>query len=432
VKFGDKKGEEDSVFRIADLEDTNNAALLVKCLAIISLLVKLITALFEEQESDVPLLDSRESEASQSLLIIPQTSQIEEVPQTLSTEIVADIPPLNEPKQSPIQDDSSELVKEVKSIINQNTPESVILCEEGVGGTYFIQDDDNGKKLAVFKPSDEEPGAVNNPKDALSNPLLPPGGGAIREVAAYLLDRGFAGVPETVLINNVQHDGLSSKNGLIIPKSGSLQRYIDNIGNSGDMGSSRFSVEDVHKIGILDIRLFNMDRNAENMLVQKSLTAPTTPCYSLVPIDHTYILPPSLDSAWFEWQHWKQAKQPFSPSNLAYIESLDIYQDAQILRQIGLDFPGIRSMIISTTLLQIGAQYGLTLFDISSMISRRTPTTPSALEQMVERTEQTLLLRYPNWSETAQLSDEKIDIFLQELKSIIIEEIRIKTGVLKG
>jgi len=361
--------------------------------------------------------------------LLPET-KIEEVTQTL--QIITETPQLNEAKQTPIQDDSSELVKEVKSIINQNTPESVILCEEGVGGTYFIQDDDNGKKLAVFKPSDEEPGAVNNPKDALSNPLLPPGGGAIREVAAYLLDRGFAGVPETVLINNVQHDGLSSKNGLIIPKSGSLQRYIDNIGNSGDMGSSRFSVEDVHKIGILDIRLFNMDRNAENMLVQKSLTAPTTPCYSLVPIDHTYILPPSLDSAWFEWQHWKQAKQPFSPSNLAYIESLDIYQDAQILRQIGLDFPGIRSMIISTTLLQIGAQYGLTLFDISSMISRRTPTTPSALEQMVERTEQTLLLRYPNWSETAQLSDEKIDIFLQELKSIIIEEIRIKTGVLKG
>jgi hypothetical protein len=33
------------------------------------------------------------------------------------------------------------------------------------------------------------------------------------------------------------------------------------------MGTSRFSTSDVHRIGILDIRLFNTDRHAGNMLV---------------------------------------------------------------------------------------------------------------------------------------------------------------------
>lgn len=34
-----------------------------------------------------------------------------------------------------------------------------------------------------------------------------------------------------------------------------------------DMGTCRFKVSDVHSIGILDIRTFNMDRNSDNLLV---------------------------------------------------------------------------------------------------------------------------------------------------------------------
>ena len=39
--------------------------------------------------------------------------------------------------------------------------------------------------------------------------------------------------------------------------------------NAGDYGSSLFSIEEVHKIAILDIRILNCDRNEENILVKK-------------------------------------------------------------------------------------------------------------------------------------------------------------------
>lgn len=35
------------------------------------------------------------------------------------------------------------------------------------------------------------------------------------------------------------------------------------------MGSKQFDVEEVHKIGILDLRILNCDRNEANILVRK-------------------------------------------------------------------------------------------------------------------------------------------------------------------
>jgi hypothetical protein len=148
------------------------------------------------------------------------------------------------------------------------------LCDEGVGGTYFVRDGKNSF-CAVFKPIDEEPGACNNPKNLLQSPLLPPGGGAMREVAAYLLDRNFASVPETYHVEGIIDPRLNYPNGIVFSKSGSIQKYIENIGDASSMGYSRFPVEDIHRIGILDIRLFNLDRSTENLLVQKKIKWPT-------------------------------------------------------------------------------------------------------------------------------------------------------------
>jgi len=270
----------------------------------------------------------------------------------------------------------AELVRIAREILLQNNSRSVELCEDGVGGTYFIRGE-NGEKFAVFKPLDEEPGAERNPKERQSNPLLPPGGGYLREVAAYLLDHdGFAGVPETHLVSDLCHSSFSP-NG----KQGSLQRFVENT-EDPDISPSRFSVPDVHSIGIFDIRLFNMDRNMENMLIESHKNP------RLIPIDHTYTLPPRLDYVWFEWQYWKQAKQPFSDEHLSYIRSLDVHRDASILQNLGLESSSIRTMMISTTLLKISAlQYGLNLFQIASLISRKKPNTPSTLEMMVSRAE---------------------------------------------
>jgi hypothetical protein len=84
------------------------------------------------------------------------------------------------------------------------------LAKAGTGGSYFLQDV-QGKPVAVFKPEDEEPHAVNNPKGRTGSSSSDgssgtgsgseglrrgtrPGEGAVREVAAYVLDHDhFAG-----------------------------------------------------------------------------------------------------------------------------------------------------------------------------------------------------------------------------------------------
>ena len=42
---------------------------------------------------------------------------------------------------------------------------------------------------------------------------------------------------------------------------GSLQDFKDSIGSAEDLGPAMFDQEDVHRIGILDIRLLNLDRH---------------------------------------------------------------------------------------------------------------------------------------------------------------------------
>jgi len=59
--------------------------------------------------------------------------------------------------------------------------------------------------------------------------------------------------------------------------------------------------EEVHKIAVLDLRILNLDRNACNILVQKSDAG-----FKLIPIDHGLTIPDSLeiqsfDLVWLEF-----------------------------------------------------------------------------------------------------------------------------------
>jgi hypothetical protein len=173
-----------------------------------------------------------------------------------------------------------------------------VMSAEGSGGVYFMQDSTGQKKVAVFKPIDEEPMAENNPRDL---PLSTDGEGmkrgtivgegALREVAAYILDHpagnkksgdgvGFSGVPPTALVRSL-HRGKSFK-------IGSLQMFMKNNGSTEDMGPRAFPVHEVHKIAVLDIRLANADRHAGNILTR---TNEESGNFKLIPIDHGYCLP---------------------------------------------------------------------------------------------------------------------------------------------
>lgn len=214
-------------------------------------------------------------------------------------------------------------------------PEFVL---DGSGGTYFLHDAKKAK-IAVFKPADEEPYAENNPRGYLRQPGqdlclregVAPGEACIREVAAYMLDHdGFSGVPLTTLtearhpaFNNngsgltVAQGGASIGSHSINPnaafspgstkKVGSFQEFVQAECTMDDISPSKISVDEVHKIAILDIRIMNADRNSANLLVRRRRDN----TLELVPIDHGFCLRSVGDVSWMDWcwLDWPQLKK---------------------------------------------------------------------------------------------------------------------------
>lgn len=273
------------------------------------------------------------------------------------------------------------------------------------------------KVTAVFKPADEEPANNCSPTDSplsspriMTNPRCSPelfGGGATRaarmaaagfhsgegaykEVAAYLLDHeNFAKVPQTALARctvagtssssgsgTVSLDGSDDmlrrgKIGELQTKMGAFQVFVDNVGDADDWGPGIFPRDSVHKIAILDIRTLNYDRHGGNILVTKGDDG----SYDLVPIDHAFTLPESVQAVpWAIWMDWPAAKQPMSKATIDYILHLDADLEVNVLKE-ELDNHirprAFRSLRIATMLLQAGAAAGLSLFDIGKLIYTR-------------------------------------------------------------
>ncbi|XP_071720961.1 phosphatidylinositol 4-kinase gamma 1-like [Rutidosis leptorrhynchoides] len=258
----------------------------------------------------------------------------------------------------------------------------------GLGGAYYLQSR-KGNTIAVVKLADEEPLAFNNPKGFAGRMLGQPGmkrsirvgETGQRELAAYLLDHdGFAGVPPSALVKichvtfnvNNNETGLASNPPFKITAT---QRYVEHETDAGDVGPSVFSVSSVHRIGILDVRLLNLDRHAGNMLVKNfygSYDAGDVGPSELVPIDHGFCLPESLDDPYFEWLHWPQASMPFSDTEADYISNLDPFKDAELLRT---ELPlirecSVRNFILCTIFLKRATASGLCLADIGEMMTR--------------------------------------------------------------
>ncbi|XP_022872096.1 phosphatidylinositol 4-kinase gamma 8-like [Olea europaea var. sylvestris] len=253
----------------------------------------------------------------------------------------------------------------------------------GLGGAYFLRTR-NGDPIAVAKPIDEEPLAFNNPKGFCGRMFGQPGikrsikigETGLRESAAYLLDHGgFAGVPPTVLVkfSHVKFN-VNSSEVVLAPlyKIASLQSFVNHYSDAADLGPSGFSVSSIHHIGILDVRLMNLDRHAGNILVKQGKEGYVAGKAELVPIDHGFCLPESLDDPYFEWLHWPQASIPFSESEVEYISSLDPFKDAELLR---VELPAIREssvriLVLCTIFLKQATAYGFCLAEIGEMMTR--------------------------------------------------------------
>jgi len=277
------------------------------------------------------------------------------------------------------------LLVDVQEGLGFHEPE---FCEEGVNGSYFMKNK-NGQTVAIFKPADEEGRLSPKRKkssedDDEETPIvdrgIADGEGAQREVAAYLLDRKhFSSVPETITATFESFKVAGVEMG---PKTGSLQEFVENDGSAEDIGPGVFPAHQVHKIGVLDMRIFNNDRHLGNILYRQMEEG--DPGYQLVPIDHGLSLSPTLEHGWFDWLMWPQAKHPFDEKTKEHIASLDVEEDARVLRELGIREECIQTMKITTTFLKKATTAGLTLYDIGTLSTRTVPEEPSELENMVE------------------------------------------------
>ncbi|RZR98300.1 hypothetical protein BHM03_00027640 [Ensete ventricosum] len=285
------------------------------------------------------------------------------------------------------------LVKDAVKAINSGI--DPIPVHSGLGGAYYFRNK-KGVNIAIVKPTDEEPFAPNNPKGFVGKSLGQPGlkrsvrvgETGFREVAAYLLDYNhFANVPPTALIkitHSVFHvnEGIDCNGSIksyctktnVASKIASLQQYISHDFDASDHGTSSFSVAAVHKIGILDVRIFNTDRHAGNLLVRKidGGDGKFGAQMELIPIDHGLCLPEDLEDPYFEWIHWPQSSIPFSEEELEYVANLDPVRDSEMLR---MELPMIREaclrvLVLSTIFLKEAAAFGFCLAEIGEMMSR--------------------------------------------------------------
>jgi len=199
----------------------------------------------------------------------------------------------------------------------------------------------------------------------------------------------------------------------------------------GNVNPRQFSRDDVHRIGIFDIRVANMDRNDGNLLLvpneayfdndkqrdgPKSISSLIQPSrWRLVPIDHGLILPDQLEIATIDlvWFDWPQAKLPFGMPALRYIKSLNPDKDAARLRKkLYIRKECLSSMRVTTRLLKIGAlEYRLTLHQIAEVLCRKPETldTPSDLERIVK---QSLYSAYATSQQRNEMVSSKLGVQL--------------------
>jgi len=266
------------------------------------------------------------------------------------------------------------------------------LCEDGTGGTYFMRDA-HGNFVAVFKPEDEDPLSSANPKRRKKGhgfhfKGILPCEGFQREILAYKIGCDFLPVPQTYLaevshwiFTNEEGRSGSLRDRSIKRKLGSLQEFVSDVQCTvDDMGTGRFSVNDVQRVAIFDLLIANCDRNGGNLLVKKNTC-------KLVPIDHAFCLPDFFhlgDIQWFEWLTWRQSKQPVLQEIIEFVNDFDIEAAVAHARDLRIRRECIITLQLCHIFVREAIRAGHTLHEIGKMMCSR-PNALSVLEALVSR-----------------------------------------------
>ncbi|ETW02742.1 hypothetical protein, variant [Aphanomyces invadans] len=269
------------------------------------------------------------------------------------------------------------------------TPE---LAMDGTGGTYFLKDPTQ-RKVCCFKPQNEEPFGPCNPRGFVG-PLgeagfrkgVLSGEACEREVAAFLMDKDhFASVPATTLAE-IKHPAFKyNDGGAVLYKMGSLQEFVRHDDVASDLSPSLFTPHQVHKIVLLDMRVVNTDRNDANLLVRRRRTPDGRAEHDLIPIDHGYSIPDTIEIAWCDWcwYNWPQLKVPLSDEDRQYILNLNVEHEIQnVLTHIPLRPACRRNLRIAGLLVEKGVRKRVLLHDLARIMCREDLDAPSTLEHL--------------------------------------------------
>jgi len=297
------------------------------------------------------------------------------------------------------------------SLLEELSP-SIML--EGTCGVYLLKNK-KGEDVAVFKPMDEE----YVPKEAEQNGALVKGHNSYRERAAFLVSDalgGYTGVPNTI-ITTVRHP--TFKGG---EKRGSLQRFVPASTDMSDLGPADIPVDEVHKIGLVDLLLFNVDRHEGNLLLRtRKSQGSDVLTRELVPIDHGLCLPvlvsretgPSRNlmlDLYFAWESWPQAKQPFGAKARRFLQALSPKAVSRLVTVLKADLgnhaiplPALTTLKVGALLLRLCAQGGKTLSEMAAMV--RTPLADILQDawSLASRTHQDVVIGVENANGVAQV-----------------------------
>jgi len=242
----------------------------------------------------------------------------------------------------------------------------------------YLLKNKKGEDIGVFKPMDEE----YVPEDAEKWALVK-GHGSYRERAAFLVSNelgGYGGVPTTI-ITTIKHPTFQGGE-----KRGSLQRFVPASTDMSDLGPAGIDVEQVHKIAIVDLLLFNVDRHEGNVLLRVTNGSSNEPTRELVPIDHGLCLPvivtrehgPNrqlMTDLYFAWQTWPQAQQPFGPKASRFLGKLSPHMVDDLVRVLRTDLgnqaipsPALTTLKVGALLLRTCALAGLSLSAMASFV----------------------------------------------------------------
>ncbi|KAJ0406046.1 hypothetical protein P43SY_010102 [Pythium insidiosum] len=338
--------------------------------------------------------------------------------------------PVAQPAQCDHQWPSSRALRllesDIESLLSKGALE-LRLTSDGCGGVYFLYDKHSSSRrpVGVFKPRDEEYMAPLNPRGYVKEHAVVGvtehpvhkgfrvGNGALRERAVYLLDEAynnFSGVPVTTLMS-LPVPAVGNKSAAVV-KEGSVQLFAESESSAEDMGTLKFNVQEVHKIGILDVRLFNLDRHAGNVLLQ---SAPGQTTFAMTPIDHGFCLPSykRLEFPTFDWLQWPQAQYPFTSEELDHIASLDADRDAALLRSLGFEEECI------------GADAGFSLYEIGQTMQPRDDdydlSQPSTLEAMIATARTTVLHRLQRGDDDDGEDPAFLDALVAEVSALMTQ-----------